>query len=305
MSSSEFERLILSHGHKVKRLMSDFQNLEADDYRAVFGEEFPQVMFVDSYYVTSEYLQQLCKLGKEQSFQVVYIDDVLAFPYDCDFLLNYNIYGEAAKYEALYGMKTMPKLLMGTDYVPLREEFQNQPLRNVKAQRRDILVSTGGADFCHLALDLLKAAGGREGTFHFVIGKMNQDKESLYKLASQYDNVVIHENPPKMSELMKWCDVAISAAGSTLYELCAVQTPTITYVIADNQMPGAERFEELGIIPSCGDVRCLGNEALAQKLVDSALKLAADYDERCRLAKRMRSLVDGNGAKRIVENVLG
>lgn len=39
----------------------------------------------------------------------------------------------------------------------------------------------------------------------------------------------------KMSELMQQCDMAVSAAGSTLYELCACGMPTITYVLADNQ----------------------------------------------------------------------
>lgn len=33
---------------------------------------------------------------------------------------------------------------------------------------------------------------------------------------------------------MKRADVAVSAGGSTLYELCAVGTPTISYALADN-----------------------------------------------------------------------
>lgn len=35
----------------------------------------------------------------------------------------------------------------------------------------------------------------------------------------------------------------ISAASSTLYELCAMQTPTITYIFADNQVLVAKGFE--------------------------------------------------------------
>ncbi|MCR5796546.1 MAG: hypothetical protein K6G63_01315 [Eubacterium sp.] len=40
---------------------------------------------------------------------------------------------------------------------------------------------------------------------------------------------------------MQKCDIAISAAGSTLYELCACGVPTITYTTADNQIK-AEKF---------------------------------------------------------------
>lgn len=36
--------------------------------------------------------------------------------------------------------------------------------------------------------------------------------------------------------LMQKADIAISAGGFTLYELCACGTPTITYCMADNQM---------------------------------------------------------------------
>ena len=50
-----------------------------------------------------------------------------------------------------------------------------------------------------------------------------------------------------MSEVMKYCDIAITAGGSTMYELCACGVPMITYAFADNQLPGVEGFEKLGV----------------------------------------------------------
>ena len=44
----------------------------------------------------------------------------------------------------------------------------------------------------------------------------------------------------------------------TLYELCATQTPAITYILADNQILGAEGFERYGILKNIGDVRVKG-----------------------------------------------
>lgn len=37
----------------------------------------------------------------------------------------------------------------------------------------------------------------------------------------------MYENISNINEVMRMCDIAVSAAGNTLYELCAVGTPTI------------------------------------------------------------------------------
>lgn len=43
--------------------------------------------------------------------------------------------------------------------------------------------------------------------------------------------------------------------GSTLYELCACGTPAITYVLADNQIENAVKFESTGYMMYAGDCR--------------------------------------------------
>ncbi len=54
-------------------------------------------LFVDSYFVTYDYLAALRKLCRAISCRLVYIDDVPAFPYPVDDLINYNIYGPDKK----------------------------------------------------------------------------------------------------------------------------------------------------------------------------------------------------------------
>ena len=120
----------------------------------------------------------------------------------------------------------------------------------------------------------------------------------------KHKSIVVHENVKRMDELILSCDVAVSAAGSTLYELCATGTPTITYVLADNQIPAAKEFDARGIIKNCGDIRDMGNKALAKCLVDEVVSLAEDYNERKRISELMGTVVDGKGARRIVESVL-
>ena len=51
---------------------------------------------------------------------------------------------------------------------------------------------------------------------------------------------------------MAKCDVAISAAGNTLYELCTVGTPTIFFSYSDNQKYDDIGFAQNDIIVTCG-----------------------------------------------------
>lgn len=47
---------------------------------------------------------------------------------------------------------------------------------------------------------------------------------------------------------MEKCDVAISACGSTLYELAVCGVPTIGIIIADNQIGICEKLNNMGVI---------------------------------------------------------
>ena len=240
---------------------------------------------------------------------MVYIDDILAFPYDCDVLLNYNIYADESGYERLYEESihntVLPAFLIGTSYVPLRRAFQRLMLRKVKKKAGDILISTGGADTEHLTMALVhQILGGDYDNyiFNIIIGKMNRDGHKIHGLVEsrRHTNIRLYDNVTDMCGLMQSIDVAISAAGSTLYELCATQTPAITYVLADNQVPGAEGFSSNRLMKNIGDVRHVGRDKMAKLLIDESLRLADDYDERVRISLDMKNIVDGRGTERIV-----
>ena len=133
--------------------------------------------------------------------------------------------------------------------------------------------------------------------FHFVLGAMNQDVAELEQIAEKCSFIKLHRQVTDMSSLMLRCDAAISAAGSTLYELCACGLPTVTYILADNQIPGARAFQKLGLMPYAGDIRYDSNFIIS---VFSRLQcLMSDWETRCKTSDSMQELVDGNGAKRL------
>ncbi len=318
-AGNEFSKKIKEKGIDNIVLSSDFMKMESE--LVFLREEIlmrkPQFIFVDSYYVTKHYLATLLECCHSYGGKLVYVDDVMSFAYPCDYLINYNIYGPDMKdtYIKLYAddgieeeSNYFPKLLLGLDYLPLRKEFANLPPRVSKEKPRDILVSTGGADHEHIALEItrtiLKRFGGNDNyLFHILVGSMNMDKVEIEQLAADCRNIIVHYDIKDMVSLMRSCDVAISAAGSTLYELCATQTPTITYVVADNQLLGAEGFQKAGLMLYAGDARKLGLAKISTCLLDSAINLAENRCECEKLIMRI-SKFTGNGLCNIVNKLM-
>lgn len=310
LADDTVQELVADRGYPSIVLGTAYDDMEKETGRvnSIVSEKKAGALVVDSYFVTERYLCALLDVCRKIGCRLVYIDDVLAFPYPCDVLLNYNIYGTNADYKRLYqGLEIVPEFLLGTSFAPLRREFQSLASRVVRSQGRDILISTGGSDCEHIALELVEGIRKSDWggiSFHVIIGAVNVDKKLIYDRAEDCSNIVLHENVKNMSVLMQACDVAISAAGSTLYELCVTQTPTVTYILADNQIPGAKGFEHHGILQCAGDVRRLGAKELTKRLLESAVELCGNYSERCRIAWKMSEVVDGWGAERIAESIM-
>ncbi|MFB6255831.1 MAG: glycosyltransferase [Haloplanus sp.] len=90
-------------------------------------------------------------------------------------------------------------------------------------------------------------------------------------------------------------DLAVSATGTTIYELLALGTPTVGLPQADNQEPIADALAEReAIVVPDGKTR----------LSDAIRDLAADADRRRTLRERGRALVDGEGVHRVYDAVV-
>lgn len=284
-------------------------------------------ILVDSYYVTEKYLAALKK-----RITTIYMDDIYAFSYPVDMLINYNIYGEEMGYEKDAAFADT-KLLLGTEYVPLREEFSAgagyaQSRKELSAETENvtpaedrlhqtaeqgrtadggILITTGGSDSFNLAGQLLMEAmkydALKEKEYHVVSGSLNPHIGELQALAQKHENIHIHCNVTNMAELMAESEVALSAGGSTLYELCAVGVPVIAFSFAENQERLVQTFVKRGIAQYGGNYRTDGNKMI-QNTIAGLETLLEDKNLRTEYRKKARTLVDGKGAERIAEALL-
>lgn len=285
--------------------------------RAESSEEaLPQrnaAILVDSYYVTEKYLAALKK-----RITTIYMDDIYAFSYPVDMLINYNIYGEEMGYEKDAAFADT-KLLLGANYVPLREEFlagagyvQSRKVLSLGAANvppaadGGILITTGGSDSFNLAGQLLMEAmkydALKEKEYHAVSGSLNPHIGELQALAEKHENIHIHCNVTNMAELMAESEVALSAGGSTLYELCAMGVPVIAFSFAENQERLVQTFVKRGIAQYGGNYRTDGNKMI-QNTIAGLETLLEDENLRTEYQEKARTLVDGKGADRIAEAI--
>lgn len=301
LADADMAGLVARRGFACTVLHSDYRAMEQERplLEPVLRQLAPQCLVVDSYFVTAAYLQWLRGFGT-----LAYLDDLAAFACPADKLINYNLYGPDMDYASLYRAAGLPapEMYLGVGYAPLREEFRHLPERPFPETVTDILISTGGADLEHIALALVRRLLRRETLpgcrFHLVLGAMNADRPEIRALAGQAPQICLHENVQQMAELMCACQAAISAAGSTLYELCACGVPAVTYVLADNQLTAASTFAAKGLMLYAGDYRTDGPQTL-EKMLQAVALLVQDSARRRRMAARMRAVVDGQGAARL------
>lgn len=265
-------------------------------------------LLVDSYQVTDRYFRDLSDLCK-----LIYMDDCFEAVYPVDMVIDYNAYHARFPYEEAYAGSA--KLLLGTAYAPLREEFVSDTQVRIRndgssienMEDTHILLSSGGGDPCNALSGILAEAMRdqmlRNMTFDVVVGGYNRNVEKLEQKAKEHPNIRLHYQVNHMAKLMRQCTVAVSAAGTTLYELCATQTPTVFFGSADNQQYDHEFFAEEERMLYAGDIRDNRDECLSK--ICSYLKLILeDKKMRDSMKRKLHEVTDGKGARRIAEEII-
>lgn len=297
-------KLIESRGFGYLVLHTDWNDMDGELPRllAVISENEIDSLLIDSYQITEHYMSAL-----KQYVKVAYMDDCGETVYPADMLINYNMYAPDIDYESMYREKQWdaPRLLLGHAYVPLRKEFGNIEYK-VKEPARDVLITTGGGDMYnateHILRRLLEKADRNPLLrYHVVSGAYNEHIDSLRRIAKNNNNVSLYENVLDMWNLMKKCDIAISAAGSTMYELAAVGVPTVCFYFVENQRKNAKAFE---LFAKNAGAYETASEQTADKIVDYVWEYNNSLYDREEAYKKSQQLQLENGVFKLAEEFI-
>jgi len=257
------------------------------------------LLLVDSYQVTVPYLQDL-----SAQIKTVYIDDFGVEVWPVAGILNYNLYATELGYAQRYSVDTM--VLSGSKYALVGPEFQKQEYR-LREKMERILVTVGGSDSLNIAGAIAAILRGatelKDVDIDVVCGRYNSYFQELKNMEKNVPNIRIHSNVSNMAGLMRTADVAVSAAGTTMYELAAIGVPTVTFSYVDNQVIPAQAFAEKLGLTNAGNYLEEPDSVLT-RIRNAVVELSESKKSRGLLSKRLRSCVDGQGAKRAVEALM-
>lgn len=139
--------------------------------------------------------------------------------------------------------------------------------------------------------------------YYVILGRFNNYRDQLKENWGEYKNIHLLTDVKNISEYMKYCDVAITAGGVTIYELCACGIPSIMYTLADNQLGIARSVSESGVIPWVGDVR-EDMQGCISRALDYIEQYDTNVDDLQHISQKMQDIVDGKGGKYLVDYLL-
>ncbi len=259
---------------------------------------------VDGYHFDTAYQRAI----KAAGLRLLCVDDYgHADHYVADLVLNQNIYAHAGIYPC---REPYTRLCLGLQYALLRREFQPwQAWQRATAQvARTVLVTLGGGDADNVTLKSIHALQQIDLASieaRVVIGGSNPHANQLQAtIENQKSKIVkpsIHlvHNASNMPDLMAWADVAISAGGSTCWEMARLGLPNLLLVLAENQQPIAAGLARAGASINLGWHADVSAPQIAAALTD----LLTSAEKRVQMTRHGQALVDGRGAERVVQRM--
>lgn len=234
---------------------------------------------VDSYLADASVL----KAFSDRAKAVFFIDDYNRLPYPKGTVVQ----------PFLSKAPPSKTVLTGQAYIILRRPFVGVNRVKTKRVAHRVLVMMGGTDSQNLIPRLLDGVVKRfpEIEFHFVIGGGTLPVEA----ANAYGHCNL--SAEEMKAQMLSCDFALSAAGQTVFELMATQTPFIPIQVADNQQANIRGI--LMTDPTHWVLNC--NAPDFESALEAAFRAYCTPALRQRLSELYRGVIDGRGAQRIVE----
>lgn len=272
------------------------------DSRPTTQDPRPTTVFIDTKKDVSKILQKL----KNARHKVMLMDNTTSAKIDADI----NIFPSLIPIDDLDWSGFTGKNYSGGDYIPVDETFINARKKALKhspdisiqgqALPFKILVTMGGADPNKLTGKVVSALLKIKEPIEVrvVIGPAAQCGEILNKIEKENDSrFSFFKGQDDLSDIMADSHIAITALGTTLYELAVVGVPAIIVANYLEDKKDMDTYKELGMNLPLGYYK-----EVTEKDICSAVN---DFIKNKVMWMNMRQkgwdLISGKGAERIAE----
>ena len=276
-------------------------SIDAADTRQAIGAPSVDWLIVDHYAIDARWektMRPYCK-------RLMIIDDLADREHDCDLLLDQNLGRTTHDYKS----RTPPaaNVLTGPQYALLRPEFS--ALRETSMETRThpklqhLLISLGGVDKNNMTEHVLNALCHCDLPAEFcIVVVMGANAPWLAKVQARAKimpcKTEVLINAENMAQLMVRSDLAITAIGGTIWELCTLGLPTISIPIADNQ-------EENGSALSAKNATIRIDAAAIQENLIAAFAWVKVESNLLEIQTNASKICDGLGTKRVASILMG
>jgi UDP-2,4-diacetamido-2,4,6-trideoxy-beta-L-altropyranose hydrolase len=257
-------------------------------------------LIVDHYGLDARWESEL----RQCAGRTLVIDDLADRNHDCDVLLDQNVLSPG---RSPYADRVPQdcRLLLGPGYALLRKEFSRLREASTATRRpvRRLLILMGGMDASNeteKAIRALARIPGKPYEVDVVVGGAHPAIASV-RAASERSGFRCHVQSADVAALMAAADLAIGGCGTTSWERCCLGLPAITMALAANQEPIAQALATRGAILHLGKA----SEVDEGTLMQAILELSGDAPRLAKMSAAARELVDGHGAERVCDILVG
>jgi UDP-2,4-diacetamido-2,4,6-trideoxy-beta-L-altropyranose hydrolase len=252
------------------------------------------IIVLDSYDFDSSYQSRV----KSSGVKVVFIDDIVAFDYDVDVIINQADNIKEVNYSTL----SRVKFCLGSKFILLRDAFLNATVKSRELKRiESVFVSFGGADMDNVSRKVLKVLSRfpQLKNIHVLSSSVN---ENIAKWSHEFINsriVKFHNDlaAEEVCNLMQSCELALGPCSNLALELCSIGIVFITGTTASNQVNYYDALTGNSCALGIGIWQELSEEDLYNKVASVMI-----YDEKdiAWFVRNQRNYIDGQSGKRLL-----
>jgi len=213
-------------------------------------------LIIDHYAINETWENEIRKYVKN----ICVIDDFTNRKHNCNILINQQINEkEIVKYKN--SLNADCKICVGNDYLFLNHQYYQLNInKNIEKLKR-INIFMGGSDIYNITEEIIDICNdyikknNLNIIFDVLVGKSNKNAEKIKNKIKDLNNFHYYYDLTFIGDLLLEADLAIGAPGTSSYERCITQTPSLMICIADNQKTVIQKFIDSNTSIYCGNIQ--------------------------------------------------
>lgn len=200
-------------------------------------------LVIDHYAINEKWESILKKHVKK----ICVIDDFINRKHNCNIYINQQV----KDISIIKNKKILNedcKIYVGNNYLFFHENYYNLKINKKITYLKRINIFMGGADLYNITSNIIDICNefnkkyDNKLRFDVIIGKSNKNHNIIKQKIDKLKNFYFYYDLNFIGELLALADLAIGAPGTTSYERCLTQTPSIMICLADNQKSVIKKF---------------------------------------------------------------